>query len=387
MVKQAEVSGWLTKVDRICQDRSQKAKQLKAEGKKIVGYLCCFAPVEIITAADMVPFRIVGNAEESSAPADTFIEPIACSFTRSCFALAMKNGYDFLDGYVVPHSCDNIVKLYDVWKYNVKPAYSHFINIPHTLSQASFEFFQAELDTFKKSLEKFVGREITNEKLKQAIRLHNENRALMRELNAFRKQDPPLISGAEMTKVSLAVVSIPVTEANELLRNIIKEVKQHHHGPPKKPARLLVYGTVEDNAAFIELVEESGANVVIDDLSFGTRTYWHDVEITDNPLNGIANRYLAKIPCPRTYKQRTGTHQQDLENRFGYLCDFVNEFDVNGAILYVLRYCDTHAFDVPDVKEYLQGKGIPVLDIEDEYSTASFARLKTRIEAFLEMIG
>ncbi len=383
----AEVSGWLTQVDRICQDRSQKVLQLKAEGKKIVGYLCCFAPVEIITAADMVPFRIVGNVDESSAPADAYIEPIACSFTRSCFALAMKNGYDFLDGYVVPHSCDNIVNLYDIWRQNVKPAYSHFINVPHTLSAPSFEFFQAELNTFKKSLEKFIGKEITNEKLKQAIRLHNENRALMRELNALRKQDPPLISGAEMTRVSIAVVSLPVTEANELLRNVIAEVKQHHHGPAKKTARLLVYGTVEDNAAFIDLVEDCGANVVIDDLSFGTRTYWHDVEISGDPLKDLANRYLAKIPCPRTYKQRTGTHQQDLENRFGYLCDFVNEFDVNGAILYVLRYCDTHAFDVPDVKEYLTGKGIPVMDIEDEYSTSSFARLKTRIEAFLEMIG
>ena len=102
MVKESAVSGWLTQVDRICQDRSQKVRQLKAEGKKIIGYLCCFAPVEIITAADMVPFRIVGEADEVSAPSDAFIEPIACSFTRICFALAMKNGYNFLDGFVVP---------------------------------------------------------------------------------------------------------------------------------------------------------------------------------------------------------------------------------------------------------------------------------------------
>jgi len=381
------VTEGLAQVEDIYQDRGRRAKQLKAEGKKIVGYLCCFAPVEIITAAGLVPFRIVGNVEESSASADAFIEPIACSFTRSCFAVAMKNGYDFLDGYVVPHTCDNIVKLYDIWKRNVNPPYSHFINIPHTLSPASFEFFQAELVTFKKSLERFIGREITGERLGQSIQLHNENRALVRDLNELRKQEPPLLSGTEMLKVMVAIVSIPVEEANKLLRNVIKEVKGRRHGPPKKPARLLVYGTVEDNAAFIELVEESGANVVIDDLSFGTRTYWHDVELTDNPLIGIATRYLAKIPCPRTYKQRTGTHQQDLENRFGYLGDFVRDFNVNGVIIYVLRYCDTHAFDVPDVKEYLKGRGIPVLDIEDEYSTSSFARLKTRVQAFLEMIG
>jgi len=157
MVEASAVNGWLTQVDRICQDRAKKAQQLKVDGKKIIGYLCCFAPVEIITAADMVPFRIVGNVEDSSATANALIEPIACSFTRSCFALAMENGYDFLDGFVVPHTCDNIVKLYDIWRYNVKPPYSHFINIPHTLSPASFEFFQAELETFKKAWKDILG--------------------------------------------------------------------------------------------------------------------------------------------------------------------------------------------------------------------------------------
>jgi benzoyl-CoA reductase subunit C len=377
----------LAKAEQIYQNRDRKAKELKSEGKKIIGYLCSFTPVEMITAADLVPYRITGSTKESIALADAYLETIACPFTRSCLDMALKGSYDFLDGFVVPHACDNIVKLYDIWTYDIKHAYAHFVNVPHTLSPASFGFFEAELGTFKKSLERFSGREITAEGLSRAIQLHNEQRALVRKLYELRKQDPPLLSGTEMTKVIVAVMSTPVTEANELLKATIEEVQARRDGPQTKPARLMVCGTGNEETTFIEIVEESGANVVIDDLCFGTRPYWFEVEMSDNPLTGIARSYLEKLNCPRTYRQSPGSHQADLENRFGYLYEFAKDFKVNGVILYINRYCDTHAFDAPEVKEYLGGKGLPVLEIEGDYPLGGIAGLKTRIQAFLETVS
>jgi benzoyl-CoA reductase subunit C len=377
----------LARVEQIYRDRSQRAKELKAGGKSIIGYLCSFTPVEIIAAADLIPYRIMGNVKQPITYADAYLESIACPFTRSCFDIALGGGYDFLDGFIMPHACDNIVKLYDLWGYNIKHAYAHFVNVPHTLSPASFEFFRAELETFKTSLERFSGRQITTEDLTRSIQLYNEQRALVRGLYQLRKQDPPLLSGTEMTKVIVAVMSTPVTEANELLRGVIKEVEEREDGCQKKPARLMICGTGNDDITFIEMVEETGANVVIDDLCFGSRPYWWEVEESHDPLASIARSYLEKLNCPRTFRQSPGSHQDDLENRFGYLYEFAKDFKVNGVILYILRYCDTHAFDAPDVKEYLQGKGLPVLEIEGDYPTPSLTRLKTRVQAFLEMIG
>ena len=377
----------LARAEQIYQNRNQKAKELKAEGKKIIGYLCSFTPVEMITAVDLVPYRITGSMRESIALADAYLETIACPFTRSCLDIALKGSYDFLDGFVVPHACDNIVKLYEIWTYNIKHAYAHFVNVPHTLSKASFEFFEAELGTFKRSLERFSGRELTAEGLRQAIQLHNEQRVLIRKLYELRKQDPPLLSGTEMTKVIVAVMSTPVTEANELLQATIEEVQARRDGPQIKPARLMVCGTGNEETTFIEVVEESGANVVIDDLCFGTRPYWFEVEMDDNPLAGIARSYLEKLNCPRTYRQSPGSHPADLENRFGYLYEFAKDFKVNGIILYINRYCDTHAFDAPEVKEYLKGKGLPVLEIEGDYPLGGIAGLKTRIQALLETVS
>ena len=135
------------------------------------------------------------------------------------------------------------------------------------------------------------------------------------------------------------------------------------------------------------MIENSGANVVMDDICIGARHFWTDVEVGNEPLKNLVNRYLEKVSCPRTFKKRVGSYEDDLENRFGYLGNFAREFNVNGVIHYVTRYCDTFAFDLPDVREYFKRAGLPILSIEDEYVTTGMARLKTRVQAFVEMIS
>ena len=128
--------------------------------------------------------------------------------------------------------------------------------------------------------------------------------------------------------------------------------------------------------------------MVIDDLCTTTRPFWHDVEENSNdPLGAIAERYLRKIVCPRTYKPREGTHKEDLDNRFGYLKEYAEDYGVDGVIMYIIRFCDIHEFDAPDVREYFEGLGMPVLHIEDDYRVSNVGQLRTRIEAFLEIIS
>lgn len=370
---------------RLYENRSQRAKELREEGKKVIGYICAFPPRELITAAGLVPYRITGTLEPI-AEADAYLETLMCPYVRSCLDLGIKKQYDFVDGMIWPHTCDNIQKTFDIWKHYVPHSYFHYLDVPHMPDPSSFEFFAKELDVLKGSLEEFGGVKITEECLKEAIGVHNENRALLRQLTGLRKQAPPLISATEMTQVMMAAMSIPVYESNEMLKNIIEEVSTRKDGPQNKATRLLIYGCEIDDIAFINLVEECGANVVIDDLCMGTRDYWKDVVMEGDPLKNLAHRILGEIMCPRTFRRSRGTRQQDLDNRFSYIRDFAKEFNVNGAILYIIRYCDTFEFDAPEVRDYLEEAGIRVLHLEDDYSLTSIQGFKTRIQAFLEMI-
>ena len=379
------MSTGLARAKELYHHRSGRARELRNQGKKIVGYFCCFPPLEFLTALDLVPYRISGDVKEPVVQADAYLETIMCPFVRSCFDLALKGDYDFLDGLVVPHSCDTVQRIYDIWRYFRNPGYSHFIDVPHMVQDSSFEYFKMELKTFKKSLEDYTGREISQQGLIDAIQVHNENRALLRELYQLRKQVPPLLTGVETMQILVAGMGIPVGEYNQLLREVIQEASNRKEPPQREGTRLLIYGAELDDIAFIQLVEECEANVVMDDLCTGTRSFWHDVELESDPLDGIVKRYLDKVVCPRTYRPRTGTHQEDLENRFAYLREYVTEFKVEAAILYIIRFCDTHEFDVPDVRDYLQGLGLKVLHLEHDYLASTMEPLRTRIQAFLEM--
>ena len=383
----------LPRVKEIYQKRDSRAKELKKEGKKVIGYLDIYPVLEMLTALDSVPFRILGDMGEPITRADAYLPTVVCPFLRSCLDLGFKGRYDFLDGVVMAHTCEVAEKMAHIWRIYLNPPYAHFIDTPHTAHKAAQKQHKKLLEDFKKTLESFTGKTLTEASLHEAIKIHNQQRALVRELYDLRKPDPPLISGAETLQVTVALASLPVAEGNELLNQVISEVKERQDGPPKQPARLLIWGSMIDNTALIDMIESIGANVVMDDIGMGSRAYFPPVELTDDPLDGLAYRYLVALKSPRTFRETVLSeanrkdYMTDLENRFGYLKDYAKEWNVNGVILEVLRYCDSHGYEVPGLRDYLDSIGLPSIYLEHDYSQSALAQLRTRVQAFLEIIG
>lgn len=372
-------------VERYYKDYGFRARELKREGKKIIGYLTAMTPLEIVSAGGFVPLRIKGNVDEPITKADTKMETIVCPFVRNVFDSALKGKFDYLDGMVIPHTCDSLGRTYDIWSYYMKLPYFHFINIPHVADEPSLKFLKEVLLTFIKTLERFGGKEISSEDLAKSIKAYNKNRETMRRLYELRKSDPPLISGVEMTKLLVAAMSLPVDESTELINNVIVEVSEREIKSSDRSPRIMIVGDQIDDISFIEIIERRGARMVIDDTSIGSKVYWPDVPVTGDPIDGIALRYLRMMKLPTIYKSGS-TYEETLEERFGHIRQFIKDYKVDGAILFIYKYCDPYGFEVPALKSYIESIGVPVLYLEDEYSTSTLGRLKTRIEAFLEMI-
>ena len=246
-------------------------------------------------------------------------------------------------------------------------------------------FFKEQIVLFQKALEDFTGTQIHSDDLKRAVALHNQQRALVRELYGLRKPSPPLISGTEMLKVLVALMSIPVVEGNALLEEVLSEVKTRSN-PNQSKHRLMIWGSLIDHSAFTDLIESSGFNIVVEDTAIGTRPFWHDIEATPDPLDGVADHYLNEVLCPRTFRETGLSYQADNESRFGYLKEFAHYWKVDGVFANIVRNCDIHGYEVPAIKDYLGGVGLPVLVIEQDYSTTSLETLRTRFEAFAERL-
>ena len=334
-----------------------------------------------------------GDINEPITKADACLPTMVCPFLRSVMDSGLKGKYDFLDGVVLAHTCEVAEKMAHIWRIYLEPRYLHFIDTPHTTHPAAMKHFKDLLKDFKKTLEPFAGKELSTEKLRSAIKVHNQQRSLVRELYDLRKPDPPLISGTEFVQLNVALVSLPAEEGNELLKQVIDEVKQRQDGTPKQAARLLVWGSIIDNTALFEMIESIGANVVMDDTSMGSRAYMTPVELTEDPLDGLAYHYLVDLKSPRTFREtvlneaRRKDYMTDLESRFGHLKEYAREWHINGVILQALRYCDTHGYEVPGLRHYLDNIGLPSIYLEYDYTATALAQLRTRVQAFLEIIG
>ncbi|MCX8023046.1 MAG: 2-hydroxyacyl-CoA dehydratase family protein [Syntrophorhabdaceae bacterium] len=380
-----EEKSYSKRVEEEFKNYGKRVKELKASGKRVIGYLSPIVPVEIITASGAIPIRLKGDVYEAVTTANGYMETIVCPFVRNVFDSALKGKYGFLDGLVMPHLCDSMDRTADIWNYNLGLNYFHFLNVPHVTDEPSLDFFKEILSIFISSLERFLEREIREEDLRMAIEVHNRNRGAMRKLYELRKSEPPLINGVEMMKVLVATMGLPVGESISMVEGLIEEVSERKLISDGHKPRIMIIGDQIDYTSLSETIEDGGGIHVMDDISIGSKAYWADVEVDKDPLYAIAERYLRKLKLP-TFVESSDTYSETVEKRFGYLKDFIEEFRVDGVILVTFRYCDPYGFEVPLIKGYIEDLGIPVLYMEDEYSASTIPRAKTRIEAFLEML-
>jgi benzoyl-CoA reductase/2-hydroxyglutaryl-CoA dehydratase subunit BcrC/BadD/HgdB len=152
-------------------------------------------------------------------------------------------------------------------------------------------------------------------------------------------------------------------------------------GSPQGP-RLLVAGSPLP-FAYLDLIEELGGNIAGDDLCRGYRYCLPEVAAQGGSLQGdpflsLARGYLQRIPCPRMLNGRL---------RFAHLQGLVRECGARGVVYHALKFCDLSLYEYALLRSRFNAAGIPVLYLETEYRNAGLEQARTRIQAFLELLG
>jgi len=352
----------------------------KEQGGRVLGYFCSSMSEEIMTAAGLLPFRMRATGSADTELSDACLSSINCSFPRHCLNEALAGKLDFLDGLIVPNSCDNVRRIYDHWIRQMKTPFVEMVSLPRKAGEAQVVWFRDELTKLKGRMEEHFGVEITDERLREAIRLHNETRRLQRRLYDLRKSMNPPINGAETLAVTVAGTAMPKARYNPLLSQLLDDLSETE-GHTNYQARLMVVGGELDNPAYIEVIEDQGGLVVTDSLCFGSRMLWEDVdEGADDPMTALARFYVAERPsCPRVYGK--------YEERAAFVRKMIRDFKVDGVILERLAFCDLWGFEQFTIKNDFRDWDIPLLMLDREYTLSGVGQLKTRVQAFLETIG
>jgi benzoyl-CoA reductase subunit C len=352
------------------------ARDWKEQGKRVVGYRCIYVPEDIIWAADMLPYPLYGTPEPIGL-ADAYFQSCSCEFVRNIFDHALAGRYSFLDHLVLANTCEFSRGLFALWDTYIQGIPVYMVNNPLKLmDDSNREYYRAELERFKAAMERLSGTAVSNDRLRNSIALHNETRSLLKELYSLRKEDPPAITGEEALEIALATSLLPKDRANPLLRQLLEGVKAREV-PNSSGPRLLVTGSIMDNAVLIRMVEEEGGQVVADDLCTTTKYFWNQVPSHEDPIEALYRFENRRPLC-------TCTHP--MEARLEHLQELIDEFAVEGIIYFNLKYCHPLAYEAPIVKEEFEGKGIQSIILEVGHDMSGHGQLRTRIQAFIEML-
>jgi benzoyl-CoA reductase subunit C len=355
-------------------------RKWKDEGGRIVGYFCSAMPVEMITAAGLLPYRVRATGSTGTELSDSYFSSINCSFPRHAFNMALRGEYDFLDGLIIFNSCDHVRRIYDHWTRQLKTPFVQILSLPKKAEDAQVEWFREELRILRGSMQDHFGVEITDGRLREAIALHNRSRRALRRIYDLRKGSAPPVSGAEMLAVTVAGTALPQAVYVRLLDELSRDLAGVE-GQTGYRARLMIMGGLLDNPEYVAIIEDQGGLVVTDSVCFGSRTLWTDVdEEASDPLTALARYCVADRPsCARMYAE--------YPKRLEYVKNMIKEFHVDGVIFQRLAFCETWGFEQYSLTNDFREQGIPLLCMDREYVLGGVGQMKTRVQAFLETLG
>ena len=364
----------------ILKDPNGYVKRFKAEsGRKVVGTFCSYAPEEIILAAGAHPYRLFSSGEKIHLAA-AHLQSYCCSLVRGALEDALGGRLEFLDGVVFPHTCDSIQRLSDIWRLNVPACFHLDVVLPVKLdTDGARQYLIDVLRRFRGALGEKLGVTISDDDLRAAIRTMNRIRAALTRIYDLKGERPEILKGSDLYAIVRAAMIMDRTRAASLLEEVAAEMAQRGGeaaGPARK--RIVLSGGVCNHPDIYTIIEEAGGAVVGDDLCTGSRYFSGLIDEKADPVQAIAGRILTRGVCPAKHR--------GLTDRADHLVRLAREKRAQGVIFFLLKFCDPHAFDYPYLKEALDRAGVPSLLLEVEDRLPADGQLRTRFEAFVEMI-
>jgi len=215
-----DLNALMAPFEKVSADYYGYAKEAAASGRKVAGYMCSYAPQELLHAAGYLPIRILGR-EGDTYRADELLQAFSCSFARSVLDSALEQEWPFLDVVMFSHTCDTMQNVADLWRAHAPHTQALIASVPtRTDGDAPLRYYKAELERLKKKLEEKAG-VITDEKLMASLQLFSNHRNAMQELYRLRIQKPGLLSGTQMMNISVSAFLMDRAEHLALVRRVI----------------------------------------------------------------------------------------------------------------------------------------------------------------------
>lgn len=365
-----------------------KVKELKDKGEKICGAFCQYTPSEIIYAAGLYQVALCGRSPDPIKTAETRLPANLCPLIKASYGHALEEScpYAYFSDVVVGETtCDGKKKMYELLGELKPMQVIHLPNVPDY--ERSLEMWTEEIRAFAKGLEEKFNVTITDDMLNESIEWCNKERIQAARIYELGKYDPPAITGTKMNDIMEGEQYMFDREAKyNKINEILDQCEKNWHDgiypyepDPNRP-RLIVsgggYGGV--SAKTINVMEELGGAIVCYEGCCGisSRRRLVDEDRSRDPYVRIAEKYI-EVPCAVVSPNY---------RRMDQVRETIKEWHADGYVSITLHSCNPFAIETENIRRVCEEMDIPLLHIETDFYPGDAGQIRTRIEAFLEMI-
>ena len=350
----------------------------KYTGNKAIGCFPVYCPEEIIHAGGMLPVGIWGGHTELDL-AKQYFPAFACSIMQSSLEFGLRGAYNELSAVIIPGMCDTLICLGQNWKVAVpKVPYIALVYPQNRKLESGVKYLVNEFKNIKKELEKICGHEITEEKLQESIDVYNEHRKVMQEFVELSPKYPETIKPSVRNLVIKSGFFMRKEKHTELVKSLIANLKKMET-EECMGSKVILTGISLDSKDILDILEENNITVVGDDLAQESRQFRTLVPEGKDALERLARQWSNIEGCSLAY---------DPEKKRGsMIVDEVKAKGADGVIFCMMKFCDPEEYDYPVVKGDIESKNIPTLYIEVDQQTSNNEQVRTRIQAFSEMLS
>lgn len=371
-------------------ERPAELAAARAAGAKVVGFQGYSLPEELIHALGLIPLRIgLGGSDRLVELGGRYISTKNCVYVRETVGLFADDADPYItnsDIFAFDATCLQTFRTAEVVQYYFKKNVL-IVGVPRNFYLEEAEtYFAAELSHFVSRLEEFVGTKLSFEKLAESIALYDQIRDEIVAIYEYQATARPLISWEQVFDVIQAGYVLDRQEYLGLLQALHDELAAEQGAPviagADDEARIFISGSVipPGDKKLISIIDQLGGRIVGDDLWSGLIPYV-EVDIKEPTIAAIAWAYLHRTPHGALPYLDLAT-----DGRIARLKSLIGKFKANGVIYHTLRYCDPYTFKAKETKDILENIGIPLLELHTEYAGSDVEAIRTRVEAFIEMI-
>ncbi len=354
-----------------------------APGRIVVGYMPFYVPRELIHAAGGLPLGVLGGGEQLEViQGDAYYQSYICRIPRSTIELGVTNRLDFVDAMLFPSICDVIRNLSGMWKIRFPKVRSRYFDVPQNYrDDVGGEFYIHELREVRDMLAEASGRAVSDDAIRASIALYNENRALVREVYAFRARQPWQAPSAEVYLLMRAGMIVAVEEHSRMLREYLAAAAAEAR-PRRDNSRVVVTGAFCEQPPLnlIKSIELAGCYIVDDDFMLVNRWERSDVAEEGDPIANLALAYL------HNSSDTSAKYEPDQAKKGLYLVEAVRRTRAEGVIFASPSFCDPALLERPMLQHVLAAHDIPFIAFKYAENSGQMQPIREQAGTFSDSI-